>query len=259
MSRAEHQLKRNIHFDDLPPSPAVLKPGFSFSPGDYHPLGHFTVQEDNISVLEASAVVRDVVLGDGNNQLFLRFIVNSSSGTAAREETISSATLLTSLPVDAYGPGPAGIGEFSIALKQRPMLIHFVRNNIGITVFARAGVFDVVNLAKQIDGKILTRKDLGAASIQGLLPQMKEPSSPLKVRKDTLFNVKLSIEQTSEGKDLLSFFEYDDAMLNLEDQDGPKAAFRGMKEGETVVRCTVVRKSDLLSSSRAVKVVISDK
>ena len=263
MMNSEEYLKEIIHYDAVPAPPATMKPGFFFNSHDYPLLDEYEVIRDNIYGTESSLSTRSLMLKMKESIVYLTISVSSKNSEDARELMLSNLVSEISMSPDVFALGSLGIGEFSVVRKAKvgesSSTVGFARNNIGVKIFSRDVEFNTENFARQIDGKILKQKDYDKDALQKMVPVMKEVRAPVKVKKDTSFKVAVEIDQ-EQGKDIILYeFEYNDEMLAFQDQSGPTATFRGLKKGETVVHCVVVRKSDLLSNSRDVKVMITDK
>lgn len=259
MITSEERLKQIIKYEDQPAPLASLKPGFNFAYQDYTRLESLKKTEDTISLMENNVVMRDIVLKNKETDLVLYFIVSSSSCKEAREQTISWAAGMTSMPIDVFSSGPPDIGEFSVVLSGNIDMVHFVRNNIGVTVFLREGKLDVAGLAKQIDQKIQSMRDFTQNEIKSLLPPISGIIvSDKKYSLNKQFILTVYIDNKYSSNNLQYFFEYDDDMLNLEEEDGSKAVFKTLMPGKTFITCVVVDKINLLSSSESIEINIEE-
>ena len=267
MLSSGEMLKKIIHYDKLPGPPVFMKAGFVFDYRDYPTLStleSITMVRDNIAAQLGNTASRSMAFKSQGPTVFLNIYVSSQNCMNVRDHLLEMMVSMVSLPLDNYTVGPLDIGEFSVVLKAQTgkgsRTIAFVRNNVGVEISVREGLFDAEYLARQVDSKIVQQKNYDANSLQSLVPQIKEVKSPHKIEKDTKFEVSIDVDSKEKKDDLDFAFGYDGKMLlkhNLGDQ--PVAVFSGKKDGETVIHCVVVRKSDLLSNSRDVKVIIADK
>jgi len=264
MLTSEEQLKQIIKYDDLPQPPISLKPGFHFNILDYPLLQPFKKIRDSISLMKKDVVMQHIVLQNKEIYLFFYIIVSSSSCNDAREQTISAVATMSMMMMNAFTTSPADIGDFNIIPKHPTGkivdLIHFVRNNIGVTLFLREGKFDVARLAKQIDQNIQSMKDYDQHTIKLLSPQINRVTLPDKeILLNDVFEIYIGLGQASDQDYLLYFFEYNDDNLNLEDEEGPRASFKALRPGENVINCVVVDNRNLLSTSKELIINIFEK
>lgn len=264
MLSSEEQLKQIINYNDLPQPPTFIKPGFYFNVRDYPLLQSLKMTRDRLSLLEKDVVMQHIALEGNETELFLYFIANSISSQKAREKTISFAASMTSMMMDAFTSGPPDVGEFNI-VTQHPSgkiidMVHFVRNNIGVTVFLRGGEFEVASLARQIDENIQGMKDYDRKTIKSISPQINRiTQSEKKILLNSTFEISIVVDQKHTTNDLLYIVGYDEDKINLEEDDGPQATFTALEIGETVINCTVVDRKTLLSTSDSIKINIFEK
>jgi len=260
----EEQLMQIIDYKNLPQSPTSMKPGFSFNTRDYTLLHSFDKTRDSISLLGKGVVMQNVVLEDNETELFCYLIVNSNSCNEARENLIDFVPSITMKMITSFTMSSADIGEFNIVPKHSSDkivdLIHFIRNNIVVSLLVTEGEFDVESLAKKIDEKIQGLIDYDDYGIELISPQINRIISPKeKILLNNIFKITIDMAEKPTNDDLLSFIKYDEDKLNLEEQDGLNAIFEALRIGETVINFTVVDKKSLLSTTESKKINISEK
>jgi len=154
-----------------------MKPGFLFLPDDYSVLKDFRKESDSAGCTAPRCVRRFLTLSNEETQVEIMISVNSDSVRAARDEFIAYIIRSTMRPPEVYAPGPAGYGDFCILLasdaaaNKIDQLIHFMRANVGMTIELTRGRFDVSNLARRIDAKIMAENwvmDLDRLCPQGI-------------------------------------------------------------------------------------------
>jgi hypothetical protein len=261
---AEDRLKKIISYDSLPPCPTSLKAGFHFAVQDYPLLNSFNVEETTISALmDANVVRQEINLTDKSNELTIYFIISSTNCVSAREQTISWASWMTSLPMDAFISGSDDIGEFNIITDhpsgRATFLIHFVRNNIGVSIVVDEGDFNIESLAKQIDKKIQNMKDSDSNAIKSISPQIKSiVSSVQKIVLNQMFTITVVMDGNHNEDELLFFVQYDEDRVNLEEQEGKTATFKALIPGETIIYFSVVDRKSLLATADSIKISIAE-
>jgi hypothetical protein len=264
MLTSAEQLKQIIDYDHLPQPPVSLKPGFYFNSKDYPVLESLKMTEDTISLLENGVAMQHIVLEDDDTTLFFYFIVNSKSCTELRDKFIEFVSSLTSMTMDAFNSGPSGIGEFNI-IRAYPSgkisnIVHFVRNNIGITVFVREGKFDIESLARQIDRDIQKKKDYNQDTIRSVSPHVSRIQAPdHDIPLNSRFETSIIMDENSEQGGVIYIFQYDDDMINMESEDGQHRTFTALMSGKTIINCTAVDRRTLLSTSKSSEINIVDK